>query len=51
MQAKGIENIFNKIRAENSSSLEEIVIWVQEAYRRPNKKIRKEHPIPKAYYT
>jgi hypothetical protein len=37
MQTKGIENIFNKVIAEDLPSLEkEMVIWVQEAVRTPS---------------
>jgi hypothetical protein len=42
VQAKGIENIFNKIIAENFPNLEkEMVIHVQEVFRTPNRQEQK----------
>jgi hypothetical protein len=45
VQAKGTENIFNKITAENFPNLEkEKVIQVQEAFRTSNRQYQKRVP-------
>jgi hypothetical protein len=44
-QTKGINNIFNKIRAENASCLEkERVIQLQEAFRTSNRQVQRREP-------